>query len=36
VLADAPLDASSSIKAFNHKLGECGVTFFARRQREKN
>jgi LysR family transcriptional activator of nhaA len=30
VLADAPLDASSSIKAFNHKLGECGVTFFAR------
>ena len=30
VLADAPLDASSSVKAFNHKLGECGVTFFAR------
>lgn len=29
VLSDAPLDASSSIKAFNHKLGECGVTFFA-------
>jgi len=30
VLSDAPLDSSSSVKAFNHKLGECGVTFFAR------
>jgi LysR family transcriptional activator of nhaA len=30
VLSDAPLDSASSVKAFNHKLGECGVTFFAR------
>lgn len=29
VLSDAPLDSSSSVKAYNHKLGECGVTFFA-------
>jgi LysR family transcriptional activator of nhaA len=35
VLSDAPLDASSSVKAFNHKLGECGVTFFARPDRAK-
>jgi LysR family transcriptional regulator, transcriptional activator of nhaA len=30
VLSDTPLDSSSSVKAFNHKLGECGLTFFAR------
>jgi len=29
VLSDAPLDASTNVKAFNHKLGECGVSFFA-------
>ena len=29
VLADAPIDASVKIKAYNHLLGECGVTFFA-------
>jgi LysR family transcriptional activator of nhaA len=28
VLSDSPLDASLSIRGFNHKLGECGVTFF--------
>jgi LysR family transcriptional activator of nhaA len=29
ILSDSPLDASVSIRGFNHKLGECGVTFFA-------
>ena len=29
VLADAPLTASSRVRAFNHLLGECGLTFFA-------
>jgi len=29
VLADAPLDASIRVRAFNHLLGECGVSFFA-------
>lgn len=28
VLTDAPLLSSVSIKAYNHILGECGVTFF--------
>jgi LysR family transcriptional activator of nhaA len=28
VLADAPLGPTHKIKAFNHLLGECGVTFF--------
>lgn len=28
VLSDAPITSSSRIKAFNHLLGECGVTFF--------
>lgn len=28
VLADAPMSGSSRIKAFNHLLGESGVTFF--------
>lgn len=30
VLADTPLPAGTSVRAFNHMLGECGVTFFAR------
>jgi LysR family transcriptional activator of nhaA len=30
VLADTPLPAGSSVRAYNHMLGECGVTFFAR------
>jgi len=29
VLADAPISTSVKIKAFNHLLGTCGVTFFA-------
>ena len=29
VLADAPLDTSTRVRAFNHLLGECGVSFFA-------
>ncbi|MEZ5318065.1 MAG: transcriptional activator NhaR [Vicinamibacterales bacterium] len=31
VLADAPVPPGSAIRAFNHLLGECGVTFFAGR-----
>jgi LysR family transcriptional regulator, transcriptional activator of nhaA len=30
VLADAPIAGSVKVKAFNHFLGECGVTFFAK------
>lgn len=29
VLTDAPVPASVRVKAFNHELGECGVTFLA-------
>jgi LysR family transcriptional activator of nhaA len=29
ILADAPLGAGSAVRAFNHLLGECGVSFFA-------
>lgn len=29
VLADSPIGASATINAFNHLLGECGITFFA-------
>ncbi len=29
VLTDAPIAGSVKVKAFNHFLGECGVTFFA-------
>lgn len=28
VLADAPVVPSSGVRAFNHPLGDCGVTFF--------
>ncbi len=28
VLADAPVPAGSRVRAYNHLLGECGVTFF--------
>ncbi len=28
MIADAPVPAGSSVRAFNHLLGECGVTFF--------
>lgn len=29
VLSDSPVMAGSKVKAFNHSLGECGITFFA-------
>ncbi len=29
VLSDSPMGTDSSIKAYNHILGECGITFFA-------
>lgn len=29
ILTDAPIPTGLSIKAYNHLLGECGVTFFA-------
>lgn len=29
VLADAPVGGSVKVRAFNHLLGECGMTFFA-------
>ena len=29
VLSDAPIGPSTKIRAFNHLLGECGITFFA-------
>ena len=32
VLADAPCPPGSGVRAFNHLLGECGVTFFATRR----
>lgn len=30
VLADSPVGANTSVRAFHHLLGECGVTFFAK------
>ena len=32
ILADTPLPPTSGVKAFNHLLGECGVTFFAEKK----
>lgn len=29
VLADRPMPADTDVKAFSHKLGECGISFFA-------
>ncbi len=29
VLADTPLGTAVNVRAFNHPLGECGITFFA-------
>jgi len=29
VLTDAPIDPTVRVKAYNHQLGECGVSFFA-------
>lgn len=31
VLTDSPMSPTPGVKAFNHLLGECGVTFFARK-----
>lgn len=31
VLADTPIGASANVRAFNHLLGECGISFFAAR-----
>lgn len=33
VLSDTPLGPGASVRAFNHQLGECGVSFFARPER---
>lgn len=32
VLADTPLAAGTHVRAFNHFLGECGITFFSARE----
>ncbi len=32
VLADTPIGTTASVRAFNHLLGECGITFFAARK----
>lgn len=32
VLADSPLGAGATVRAFSHLLGECGITFFAARK----
>jgi LysR family transcriptional activator of nhaA len=32
VLADTPVGAGAPVRAFNHLLGECGLTFFAARK----
>lgn len=29
VLADRPMPSEMNVKGYNHKLGECGITFFA-------
>ncbi len=29
VLADTPIGTAANVRAFNHLLGECGITFFA-------
>ena len=31
VIADVPASEEVKVKAFNHRLGDCGTTFFARR-----
>jgi LysR family transcriptional activator of nhaA len=30
LLSDSPIDASLNVRAYNHRLGECGISFFAR------
>lgn len=31
IIADTPIGSTANVRAFNHLLGECGVTFFAAR-----
>ncbi len=32
VLADRPMPPETNVKGYSHKLGDCGITFFAERQ----
>lgn len=32
VIADSPMSSEMNVKGYNHKLGECGITFFATRK----
>ncbi len=32
IITDSPMSRTSSIKCFNHSLGQCGLTFFATRK----
>ena len=32
VLADRPMPTETDVKGYNHKLGECGITFFATKE----
>lgn len=36
VLADTPIGTTANVRAFNHLLGECGITFFAARELAAN
>lgn len=36
VLADTPIGTTANVRAFNHLLGECGITFFAARELASN
>lgn len=36
VISDRPMPSDSTIKGFNHHLGECGVSFFCTRELRKN
>ncbi|MEM9620356.1 MAG: transcriptional activator NhaR [Pseudomonadota bacterium] len=36
VISDRPLNPGTSVKAYNHKLGESGISFFAHRSIAKN
>ena len=35
IIADSPAPKSLNVKCFNHKLGECGITFFATKKLAK-
>jgi LysR family transcriptional activator of nhaA len=30
LVSDAPIEASMNVRAYNHRLGECGISFFSR------